>query len=228
MNSKLKIIIISLLSAVFIISAVMIFLDYSAKKKENNAFLELAEIVEYSQNDSLEKSQQNQSPNKTSESKPIFKNLKPLFDENADCVGWLTVPESVISYPVMQTVNEPEKYLNRDFYQKRSSSGVPFIDYRCDYIDRNIIIYGHNMKNGTMFGGLKKYLADDYKKAHLDIYFQTSEKLYRFKVTEVRVTTIDDEIYNELSTPKNRRLILSTCYGNSKIERLLIIAEEIL
>ncbi len=232
MKQKLRIIIILLLSIVFVLSAAMICTEMVMRKREADTFEELVKLVEppitneTSQINSNDTDTHNSQNNATQE-KAQEKNISVLLEQNADCVGWLTIPESNINYPVMQTVNEPEKYLYKDFNGKNSKSGVPFIDYRCDYKNGNIIIYGHNMKNGTMFADLKKYRNNQYKKTHEIIYLQTNDGMYRFKVTEVKITDVYDEKYNELTANNTRTLLLSTCYGSNKDARIIIVAEQI-
>ncbi|MCR5387645.1 MAG: class B sortase, partial [Lachnospiraceae bacterium] len=93
-----------------------------------------------------------------------------------DLVGWLTIEGTAIDYPVMQSAEENgEYYLNRDFSGKKDKNGSLFMDYRNDFVNRdtNIIIYGHNMKSGAMFGTLKNYLDDDWLNSHKKITFNT-------------------------------------------------------
>ncbi len=227
MKQKLKFIIISLLSVVFLVSAVMICSEIIMSQKEKDAFIALAEIVEMPKIIKDPLTDGNADPPKQNGEPKQEKNLTALFEQNSDFAGWLFIPDTDINYPVMHTVNEPEKYLHKDFYGDYSKSGVPFIDYRCNLTDSNIIIYGHNMKNGTMFGSLKEYKSNTYKKSHEIIYFQTSAEVHEFRVTDVLTTDIYSEKYNDLSSDGTRKLMLSTCYGDSQTQRLIIVAEEV-
>ncbi len=227
--SKLKIAIITILSVVFTISIIMILTEVFNSKKENDAFLDLAKSVEYTEktkNTPQYNIDEGNFSNKQ-KAKQTLKNLDVLFRKNSECIGWLTIPDTKVNYPIMQTKENPEKYLNKDFEGKKSNSGVPFVDYRCDLQKDNILIYGHNMKNETMFGGLKKYKNSEYMASHKTIYFQTADGFYEFRVKEVKVTDINDNYYKNLAADKSQKLILSTCYGNSEFERLIIIAEKI-
>lgn len=98
-----------------------------------------------------------------------------LYGQNQDTAGWLTIPDTRLDYPVMHTPQEPEYYLNRNFNREYSKSGVPFADANCpaDMDADNMIIYGHNMKNGSMFADLLKYEKKEYWKEHKDIIFFT-------------------------------------------------------
>ena len=127
----------------------------------------------------------------------------------------------------MHTPNNPQKYLRRSFYGEYSQSGVPFLDGRCIPGTTNLIIYGHNMKNGTMFSDLKKYLDDTFLREHPTIELQTADGVQRFTVTEVLKTDIHDQWYERISRDDGKQyLVLSTCYGSAKSGRLLIIATE--
>ena len=153
-------------------------------------------------------------------------NIQALFAENADCIGWLSIDGTNISYPIMHTPSDPQKYLRRNFYGKYSQSGVPFLDGRCDLQSTNLIIYGHNMRNGTMFSDLKRYVDRDFLNAHRTVKFETADGVQTFIVTEALKTNTSDTWYDRIATEDDRQLILSTCYGSGKDGRLLIIAAE--
>ena len=153
-------------------------------------------------------------------------NIQALIAENSDCIGWLSIDGTNISYPVMYTPSEPQKYLRRNFYGKYSQSGVPFLDGRCGLQSTNLIIYGHNMRNGTMFADLKKYVDRDFLNAHRTVKFETADGIRYFIVTEVLRTDITDAWYDRITAEDGKSLILSTCYGSGKDGRLLIIAAE--
>ena len=125
----------------------------------------------------------------------------------------------------MYTPSEPQKYLRRSFYGQYSQSGVPFLDGRCNLQSTNLIIYGHNMKNGTMFSDLKRYVDRDFLNAHRTVKFETVDGIRYFTVTEVLRTDITDAWYDRIAAGDGGRcLVLSTCYGSGKDGRLLIIA----
>ncbi|MDR2163985.1 MAG: class B sortase [Clostridiales Family XIII bacterium] len=105
-----------------------------------------------------------------------------LYKRNSDFIGWLRIFGTDVDYPVMQTVNERDYYLHRDFDGEQSDAGTLFASDISD-IDKPsdvIIIFGHMMKSGAMFGGLKKYTDEAYMKVHRDVRFDTlnEERLY--------------------------------------------------
>ena len=77
---------------------------------------------------------------------PPRHDLAALAAENPDCVGWLTIPDTGIDYPVMHTPEDPEHYLRRDFYGSSANGGTPFLDGRnlAETENQNLIVYGHN------------------------------------------------------------------------------------
>ena len=119
--------------------------------------------------------------------------LAELYNENPDIVGWLTIPDTVVDYPVMFTPKDPEKYLRTNFEGKFEVAGLPFVDAACslDPESDNLIIYGHNMNNGTMFRTLMKYEQKNYWQEHPKIVFST---LYEERTYEI-IAAFYDRVY---------------------------------
>ncbi len=180
--------------------------------------------------------------------------LKKLMAQNSDCIGWLRIEGTNLDYPVMHSPDEPLRYINKNFYGKKSSAGVPFLDGRCDLTNSdNLIFYGHRMKNGTMFSCLKKYTSKEYYDNHPTVELTTSDGYHRFDIFAVVTTTKTDSWYcftkfvneNEFNSVLNltlskslydtglrpeygQRLIsLSSCYGSGKNGRIIIIGMEV-
>ena len=101
-----------------------------------------------------------------------------LYEANSDIIGWITVDGTKIDYPVMQTQRDPEFYLRRNFDKEYSISGVPFMDASSDIFvpTSNFLIYGHNMKNGTMFHDMLKYKDKSFYQEHKTFRFDTIYK----------------------------------------------------
>lgn len=163
----------------FIVSGILFLTSYSSAKEEKQAFEELAELVNRSEGASATTvPEASPLPDNTGSYEPPQDEtsiLASLVERNSDFCGWLSISETNINYPVMLTPNDPEYYLRRDFDQNDSVSGVPFIGDGCDLSSDNIIIYGHNMKNGTMFSDLTKYSEKEYMESHGIISFDTLE-----------------------------------------------------
>ena len=138
--------------------------------------------------------------NYSKDERTILPEMTDLYAQNADFVGILEVVGTDINYPVMQTPNDPEYYLRRDFYGNDSTAGTLFVDYRCDIVNptTNTIIYGHNMRSGTMFGGLKRYLDQDYYQSHKTIIFKTLYEEQEYEIVGVCLSAVgydDDDTY---------------------------------
>lgn len=99
-----------------------------------------------------------------------------LKEENSDLFGWIKIKGTKLDYPVMCTPNEPTYYLRRAFDKSRSISGVPFLDESCVEGGNHYLIYGHNMKNGTMFHALLDYAKPEFWKKHPTITFDTLQE----------------------------------------------------
>jgi len=124
----------------------------------------------------------------------ILDEYKNIYLKNKSIVGWLTIEGTTIDYPVMQTVNN-EYYLTHDFDGKEDRNGALFVDCSCNIPFRsdNIIIYGHRMKSGKMFGTLKKYESEEFCEAHKKISFDTIYEKGTYEVMYVFKDNIRDE-----------------------------------
>lgn len=120
---------------------------------------------------------------KGSSSEPILHDLAVLKEKNPDCVGWVSIPDTSIDFPVMQNGNF---YLKHDFNGDYTDYGLPFLDERCslDSSD-NLIIYGHHMNDGSMFSELLNYVDGDYFAAHPEIVLETEEGAEAYQIAAV-------------------------------------------
>lgn len=125
-------------------------------------------------------------------------NLQPkyakLYAENQDFVGYLSVAGTDLDFPVVQGIDNDE-YLERNFFGEYTKYGCPFMDYRNNpqNLDRNTIIYGHNMQDGSLFACLEQYLTlEGYKKAPV-ISYNTLYQDLDFKIIATIITNINPE-----------------------------------
>ncbi len=110
----------------------------------------------------------------TVETPDILPEYELIHQKNQRLIGWVKIDDTIVDYPVMQTVNN-EYYLDHNFNQEEDRNGCIFMDYQCDVVKGcdNIILYGHHMKSGKMFGTLNKYSKESYYEAHPVIQFDT-------------------------------------------------------
>lgn len=111
-----------------------------------------------------------------------FIDFEQLQQVNPDVTAWITAEEDVIDYPVVQGTDN-EYYLTHLFTRAPNKLGSLFVDYRTpgDFTARNTIIYGHNMKDGSMFSSLTKYKDQDYYEAHPEMTLYTPDGAYRIE-----------------------------------------------
>lgn len=119
--------------------------------------------------------------------------LKNLWKQNHDLVGWITIKGTKIDYPVMQTKEIPEFYLRRNFDKKYSLAGTPFLDAASDLTQTsNLLIYGHNMQDGTMFHDLLEYANEEFYRNHQTFIFETVKYgLATYEVIAAFYTEVD-------------------------------------
>ena len=127
---------------------------------------------------------------------PISVDFTALKDRNSDIVGWLILPDTVLNYPVVQAANN-DKYLRRDLEGKKLTAGTLFADYRCQTVgeDANYIIYGHNMRNGSMFKTVTDYKNQEFFDANPVIYYLTPDKSFKIEPIAGLVVSDNDELY---------------------------------
>lgn len=211
--------------------------------EEPKSSLSLAE------NDSPEQSSTTQETVVTLTTAPPRHDLAALQSENPDCVGWLTIPDTSVDYPIVWTPNDPEHYLRRDFYDSYASGGTPFLDGRNkpQAEGQNLIVYGHNMLDGSMFKPVLQYLTPNFRQTHQDIYLELNGAQYRYQVIASLETNTRSPVYaytdlSDIAEMKNFRamlpektglnaipqaegyLTLSTCNNQGGNSRVLVIA----
>ena len=117
--------------------------------------------------------------------------LAALHEQNPDIVGWIKIDDTRVDYPVMWTPEEPEYYLRRNFQKEESMAGTPFLDAASTMPgSSNWLIYGHNMKNGTMFHDTLKYEDKAFYDGHKTIHFDTLEGEGLYEIVAVCYTQI--------------------------------------
>lgn len=181
----------------------MILKIYMGGKQEQAAFDELVTPIQQYREVQIDDGQQNDLPAKHNEPDHAPEPVLPspyidLYQKNPDFVGWLYISNTKIDYPVMCTPDEPEYYLHRAFDETSSSSGTPFIGMGGGIDSDCFIIYGHNMKNDTMFGTLDYYKKQAFWTENPIFSFSTTveERKYEvFAVLQTRILYADEAGY---------------------------------
>ncbi len=160
---------------------------------ESLAELKTKNTIIFVENDKAEVHKTNQ------ELPDILPEYQILYEKNKKLIGWLKIDDTIIDYPVMQTSNN-DYYLDHNFNQEYDKNGSIFLDYNCSVYPRstNLIIYGHHMKSGSMFGNLQKYAKESYYEEHKLIQFDTIYEKGTYEVMYVfrsQVFNKDDVVF---------------------------------
>lgn len=144
---------------------------------------------------------------------------QPLYEINRDMVGWIQIEGTAIDYPVVQTPDSPNFYLRRNFYKEKATCGTIYAREACDINlpSDNVTLYGHNMRNGTMFADLHKYKQKSFWEKHRYVNFDTLNEYRTYEIFAVFKTTADltkgftYHIYDTFATEKAFNEYVSTC-----------------
>lgn len=117
--------------------------------------------------------------------------LDSLKTINTDIIGWITIPGTRIDYPVVKG-SDNDYYLSYNLNGEKDRHGAIFMDYRNDPIeDKELVIYGHNMKDGTMFRDLMKFKREAFYNENSSIYLYIQDKMVEYKIFSVYIAKAD-------------------------------------
>ena len=273
MTKKVRTILLCIFSAIFLVSAVMLGAYFWRSHAEQSRYHQLSSLRPTdSPRPTVSAPETGAKPTdptlpeyvtvtdpKTGLPRQILTEFSALYALNSDLVGWLKIPGTEIDYPVMHTPDDPEYYLYRNFDKKSNKAGCLFAHYEGDVFapSDNITIYGHHMKDGSMFGQLNRYTKKTFREEHPYIYFDTLEALHTYEVMAVFLTTAtkeegfpyhrfvdaeDEAAFNDFvadckelslydtgvtATYGEKLICLSTCEYTRENGRLVIVAKQI-
>ena len=175
--------------------------------------------------------------------------FKKLYKTNEEIIGWIYIPDTPVNYPLLYTDNN-SYYLKHTYEKEYSDFGSIFLATECssDFSDTHSLIYGHNTKNNSMFGSLKKYKDSAYLKEHPYFYIVQDDRVLEYKIVSAFTAETSDDIYlltfeddpafitwlqnvEQLSvvdcsapevTGKEKVVTLSTCTSRTKTERFVV------
>ena len=263
MSNKIWGIVLAVSLIIIAVSGVNIYLlsrEYQAginqyKELEQYATVEEAPAVE--EKELVEETKEVVEEKKESQI-PVSINLNHTYlkSVNEDFKGWLYYEPLELSYPVVRG-DDNDYYTHYTFEKEKNNSGAIFMDFlnKPDYSDYNTIIYGHNMRNGTMFGSLKQLINDNaIIEENPYFYIFTEEKSYMYEIFAVYITRADSQTYELIDsseaqeeylkyidktatwksekevTGEDKVVTLSTCHGlhsnNRTIVHGVLILEE--
>lgn len=200
MKKALVIILTIILLIVFCVSAYQVGTYFLDAKRQSDIQKELSQQVEDARANAAQSrpTETEEKSDASTESTPaettepgMLPGYAELYEENSDMVGWLTIPGTEIDYPVMHTPDSPNFYLDRNFYKEESQRGSLYIREECDVFDPsdNVTIYGHAMKDGTMFADLHLYLEKETWDNNSLIFFDNLYEYHTYKIFSVFITT---------------------------------------
>lgn len=191
-KNTMMIILAAVFAAIFLVSAFVLWQDYKDQKESAEAFDDIANLVVIETEptevpeETTDETEPNTEPEETVPELTAFEKYSAVYEQNSDFVGWLSIEGTNINYPVMQTIDEPNFYLKRAFDKSYSDYGVPYVQENCDLATSdNLVIYGHNMSNGSMFADLCKYESEDFYKEHPVVHFDTLAGYGEYEIVAV-------------------------------------------
>ena len=176
-----------------IISGVVIYRHFKEANKQKEMYESLAQIVDDT-NTSTEVNTQ------LEEKEPvILPEYEELYMQNKDMVGWIRINDTNINYPVMQSIDKPNFYLKHGFDKSYTDYGCPYVAESCDVSkpSDNLIVYGHHMKNGSMFSDLEKFKKKDFWEEHKTLNFNTLYAKQTYEIIAVFKTVVYTESSSE-------------------------------
>lgn len=262
-----------LLAATMVISGCKVFRYLADSAQQKKEYDTLAELVEQVRADAASQTPPATAPQLTddmsstheipegapptqAEGNSVLPEYVLPYQKNPDLVGWMTIDGTPINYPVMQTPDRVDFYLHRNFEKKESSHGCLYVRESCDVFapSDNLTIYGHHMKDGTMFASLDKYRKMEFWEEYPEIQFDTLYNRQNYTIFAVFKTTAsvgegfsyhrfedaeDEAEFNEfVSTCKklsfydtgitpeygDKMITLSTCEYSQDNGRLVVVA----
>lgn len=171
-----------LFTALFLFSGIMAMRQYRDTKQSAEAFNAVADLVKPAPTPvltSVEDSTGEDGTDNPVSYEPAlelsaYDKYAAVYEQNSDFIGWISIEDTKINYPVMQTPGNKDFYLKRAFDKSYSEYGVPYMQENCKLgLSDNCVIYGHHMQDGSMFADLCKFESEDFYKEHKIIHFDT-------------------------------------------------------
>ncbi|MEI7025799.1 class B sortase [Paenibacillus sp. y28] len=159
------------------------------------------------------------------EARPRF---RALLEINPELVGWLKIDGTVVDYPIVQATDN-DYYVTRNYKREESRAGSIFMDFRNDSMEpgKHTVLYGHRMKDETMFGSLKYYMEPEFFQAHQALHLDTLYNSYDLMIFSVYYTTTEfDYIQTEFQSLNEYSSFLRDIQGRSLYKTSVSVTEE--
>lgn len=227
MNRKKEYVLLFVLSIIFLAAGRYVFRIWEVYHEAEEGYQKLKQyIVEGADEDEVEGEKDQIADSKAAEEivrKIDFEGLRTI---NEDIVAWIQIPGIGVDYPVVQG-EDNEHYLHYTFDGKENIAGSIFLDYRnrADFTDRKVILYGHNMQDGSMFSHLAKYQDKDFREEQGRVILYLPGKTLECEVLECRQMPVRDTVYEIIEEEKRKvpdQVMLSTCSTSDDVRLVLI------
>ena len=182
--------------ALFLFSGSMCYRQYADSRQSAETFESVADLVLEEPAPTLPPAcaEETTDPGEIEPQITASQKYAEVYEQNTDFVGWISIDGTNINYPVMQDIDNPNFYLKHGFDKQYSKYGVPYVQENCCLgISDNVIIYGHHMKDGSMFADLCKYESEDFYREHKTICFDTLSGFGKYEIVAVFKTVVDSE-----------------------------------
>ena len=188
MKKKICIILIAAFALLFSTSVYFIFDHYRQEAQQAELYDSLADMVDCAADTEEETTE----PILYTDEKTVLPELAELYQQNGDLAGWIRIEDTNINYPVMHKPDNPDFYLKHGFDKEYSDYGCPYVQENCDVQlpSDNVILYGHHMKNGSMFADLEMFKNQDFWQEHKIISFSTVTDRYEYEIISVFKTFV--------------------------------------
>ena len=192
MKRNMMIVLAAVFAAIFLFSGMMLWQDYRNQEASAEVFDNVANLIVEETQPTTESYAEDAGTQPAEPTEPAaaemtaYEKYAEVYAQNNDFVGWLCIEGTNINYPVMQTPEDPNYYLKRAFDHSYSDYGVPYVQENCVLgISDNIVIYGHNMSNGSMFADLCRYEKKSFWQEHPIIHFDTLSGYGEYEIVTV-------------------------------------------
>lgn len=198
MHKNIYVSIISFFLLIVIFSGVMIYSHFKEANEQEELYESLAQIVEKTKTSPETEAPMPTTPPEGNEL-VMLPEYAELYEQNNDLIGWICIEDTKINYPVMQSLDEPNFYLKHGFDKEYTDYGCPYMSESCDVNkpSDNLIVYGHHMKNGTMFSDLEKFKSKEFWEEHKTFRFDTLYVKQTYEVIAVFKTAVYTGSENE-------------------------------
>lgn len=248
MKVTLRKALVLLLALVFVGSGAMVIADQIQKRAAEKTYQEAAELVQLPEQLQVESAEEAETPEakpaqdsreetpaEPEESEPKSEpvvyvdpyadalramDFTALREANPDVLGWIMIPDTKISYPLVQG-DDNDYYLKRTWRKSYSNVGAIFVEQACsaDLSDFNTIIYGHHMNNGSMFGTLEKYRDPAYLAAHPYIYITDDNGCHTYQIFSAMEAPVKSPVYAlDVTDVTEKQTVLNWCLMNSEVD----------